>query len=61
MNSSIFICQLSQVKQNKIKKLVTKHLKAEGFKADKINEIIENVMSDRLVNIEEVVDISQFL
>ena len=61
MSSSIFICQLSQGKQNKIKKLVTKHLKAEGYENNKINEIIENVMSDRLVNIEEVVDISQFL
>jgi hypothetical protein len=61
MNSSIFICQLSQVKQNKIKNLVSKHLIAEGFENDKIQEIIENVMSDRLVNIEEVVDINQFL
>jgi len=58
MNSSIFICQLSQGKQNKIKKLVTNHLIAEGFENDKIDEIIENVMSDRLVNVEEIVNIN---
>ena len=61
MNSSIFICQLSQAKQNKLKKLVTKNLVSEGFDNDNINEIVENVMSDRLANIEEVVDISEFL
>jgi len=61
MNSSIFVCNLSQDKQNKIKKLVTKHLKVEGLEVDKIKEIVGNVMSDRLVNIEEIVDISQFL
>ena len=61
MNSSIFVCQLSQVKQNKIKKLVSKHLRNEGFGIDKVNEIIENVMSDRLVNVEEIIDISEFL
>jgi len=54
MNSSIFICQLSQAKQNKIKKLVTRHLRSEGFDNDKVDEIIENVMNDRLLLIEEL-------
>ena len=61
MDSSIFICELTQVKQNKVKKLVKRYLVSEGFDNDKVDEIIENVMSDRLVNIEEVVDINPFL
>ena len=61
MSSSIFVCQLSQQKQSLIKKKVKQHLTLEGHKKDYIDEVISNVMADRLVNLEEIMDIEQFL
>lgn len=61
MNTSIFICQLSQQKQELIQKKVKRHLTLEGHTKDYIQEVIENVMADRLVNLQEVININQFL
>ena len=61
MNTSIFICQLSQSKQDLIQKKVKRYLTLEGHDKEYIEEIIENVMADRLVNLEEVININQFL
>ena len=61
MNTSIFICELSQQKQSLIEKKVKRHLTLQGHTKDYIVEVIGNVMADRLVNLEEVIDIKQFL
>ena len=61
MNTSIFICQLSQAKQSLIEKKVKRHLTLQGHTKDYIEEVIDNVMADRLVNLEEVINIKQFL
>ena len=61
MSTSIFICQLSQSKQDLIQKKVKRYLTLEGHTKEYIEEVIENVMVDRLVNLEEVININQFL
>ncbi|NFI55904.1 hypothetical protein FDA48_05870 [Clostridium botulinum] len=61
MKSSIFICQLSNKNQNKIREVVKSFLIKEGYNNKQTNEILSNVMDDRLCNIEEIVDIQQFL
>ena len=61
MNTNIFICQLSQSKQDLIQKKVKRHLTLEGHTKDYISEVIGNVMADTLVNLEEVININQFL
>ena len=61
MNTSIFICQLSQSKQDIIQKKVKRYLTLEGHTKEYIEEAIDNVMADRLVNLEEVINIKQFL
>jgi hypothetical protein len=59
--TSIFICQLSQSKQNIIKAQVSSYLTSQGYTSHERKEIIENVMSDRLVLLEDYIDIKQFL
>lgn len=61
MNTNIFICQLSQSKQSLIEKKVKRYLTLQGHTKDYIAEVIDNVMEDRLVNLEEIMDIKQFL
>jgi hypothetical protein len=61
MNTSIFICQLSQQKQDLIQKKVKRHLTLEGHTKDYIQEVIGNVMADRLVNLQEIINVNQFL
>ena len=61
MSTSIFICQLSQQKQDLIQKKVKRYLTLEGHTKDYIQEVIDNVMADRLVNLQEVINIKQFL
>ena len=61
MNTNIFICQLSQSKQDLIQKKVKRYLTLEGHDKDYIQEVIDNVMSNRLVNLQEVINIKQFL
>jgi hypothetical protein len=61
MNTSIFICQLSQQKQDLIQKKVKRHLTLEGHTKEYIQEVIDSVMSDRLVNLEEIINVNQFL
>lgn len=61
MNTSIFICQLSQQKQDLIEKKVKRYLTLQGHTKDYIEEVIENVMADRLVSLQEVMNINQFL
>lgn len=61
MNSNIFVCELSKDNQDKIKSLVHKYLNEEGYDEESIQEIIENVMLERLWNIEEIINIEPFL
>lgn len=61
MDSTIFICQLKEENQSKIKKLVNKYLTDEGYDNKDIEEITLNVMSDRLCLLSEVMDIETFL
>lgn len=61
MNTNIFICQLSQSKQSLIEKKVKWYLILEGHTKEYISEVIDNVMDDRLVNLEEIINIKQFL
>lgn len=61
MNTSIFICQLSQQKQDLIQRKVKRYLTLQGHTKDYIQEVIDNVMADRLVNLQEMMNIKQFL
>jgi len=61
MNTNIFICQLSQQKQDLIERKVKRYLTLQGHTKDYIAEVIGNVMADTLVNLEEVININQFL
>jgi len=60
IDSNSFVCQLSIENQNKVKKLVSEYLVKEGYNQKEIDETIENVMNDRLWNIEEAIDITPF-
>lgn len=61
MNNNIFICQLPKEKQNKIKHLLSCYLHDEGFSEKESDNIIKNVMDDKLSIIENVIDIEEFL
>jgi ribosomal protein S13 len=61
MSANTFVAQLSKEKQEKIKQIVIEYLTIEGYDNDKIEETIENVMDDRLWNIEQIIDINLFI
>lgn len=61
MKTTIFIAELSNDNQEKIKKMIIEFLTTEGYENKKIQEIIENVMNERLCNLEEFIDIEPFL
>lgn len=61
MNTTVFICQLSETKQNYIKKKITEYLTNEGYSEEYIDECIDNVMDDRLVNVEEIININELM
>ncbi|WP_288326116.1 hypothetical protein [uncultured Clostridium sp.] len=61
MKTTIFIAELSNENQEKIKKMIIEFLTTEGYENKKIQEIIENVMNERLCNLEEFIDIEPFL
>lgn len=61
MNTTIFIAELSNENQEKIKKMIIEFLTTEGYENKKIQEIIENVMNERLCDLEEFIDIEPFL
>lgn len=61
MNTTIFIAELSNENQEKIKKMIIEFLTTEGYENKKIQEIIENVMNGRLCDLEEFIDIEPFL
>lgn len=61
MNANEFIYALSKENQEKIKRLVTDYLVKEGYDDDKIKETLENVMSERLWVISDIIDIEPFL
>ena len=44
-----------------MQKKVKRYLTLEGHTKEYIEEVIDNVMSNRLVNLEEVINIKQFL
>lgn len=57
MNTNIFICQLHKNIQNKIEKLVTNYLKENDcFTQENLN----NIMNDRLENLNQEGFTSQF-
>ncbi|OSA86516.1 UNVERIFIED_ORG: hypothetical protein B2H98_18205 [Clostridium botulinum] len=59
VSNTLFICQLSKEKQNLIKKLTIEYLVNEGYEINKIDEIVENVMNNRLWIIENFIDLKQ--
>lgn len=61
LNSTVFVCQLSEEKQNKIVELVTAHFKEKGYNDDEIAQINESVLENRLWNVEDIIDIKPFL
>lgn len=61
MKTTIFIAELSNENQEKIKKMIIEFLTTEGYENKKIQEIIENAMNERLCNLEEFIDIEPFL
>lgn len=61
MKNTIFICELSMDKQEEIKDKVRSYFKNNGYTEIEINEICTNVMDDRLVNVEEILDIEPYL
>jgi hypothetical protein len=58
-SSTIFICQLPPEQQGKIRTMVAEYLSKNNY--DNVEEIIENVMSDKLTLLEEFFDINEFL
>lgn len=62
MDTNIFICQLSQRQQEKIKDIVTKYCNKQGYNEEETTEMIINVLEDRLCLLEEIeVDTVGFL
>lgn len=62
LDTSIFICQLSDRQQEKIKDIVSKYCHKENFTEEEKAEMIKNVMDDRLSLLEEIeVDTVGFL
>lgn len=59
LNTTIFICQLPQDIQDYIQGYVWEYLFDEGYNAIEIKEALENVMSDRIVNVEYVLDMDE--
>ena len=60
MNTTIFVNELSNENQEKIKKMVIYFLTKENYELSKIEEIVSNVMDDRLCNLENFIDITLF-
>lgn len=58
---NIFIAELSKENQKKIEGMVRNYLIKENYDQEKIEEIIFNVLNDRLCNLEEFFDIEPFL
>lgn len=58
ISGSMFISQLPKEKQLKIKFLVKQYLTEQGFDDLEKFKIIKNVMSDRLLLIDDIVDIN---
>lgn len=54
LDTDIFICQLPVNKQLLINKEVLKYCNEEKFTESETEEIIQNVMSDRLCLLEEI-------
>lgn len=62
MDTNIFICQLSNRQQEKIKNIVIKYCIKQGYDEEETKEMIINVMEDRLCLLEEIeVDTVGFL
>lgn len=61
MNSALFICQLSKENQEKIRKEIYDYLVKEEFGENEISEILKNAMDCRLVEVEEFINIEQYL
>ncbi len=61
MNSNIFVCQLPEKSQNKLKRMIKEHFLQEGYSAADIKKIIESVMENRLWNVEEIIDINELI
>jgi hypothetical protein len=59
LNTTIFICQLPQDIQDYIQGYVWEYLFNEGYNAIEIKETLENVMCDRIVNVEHVLDMDE--
>ena len=59
LNTTQFICQLSQDIQSEIKHRLECYFHTEGIVGDEADKIIENAMNDRLVSIEDVIDLDE--
>lgn len=59
LDTNIFICQLPQDIQDYIQEYVWEYLFDEGYNAIEIEKSLENVMCDRLVNVENVLDMDE--
>lgn len=57
MNTLLYVCQLSQSSQDYIKESVLKTL--SDYTQEEQMEIIENVMSDRICNVVEIINMKK--
>ena len=60
-SSNVYIAQLPDEVQLQIKQDLITALTKEGYSSEEIEEILENAMSDRLVNLEDCIDIQPYL
>ena len=57
INASIFVCQLSEPQQRYIRKKMIEYLTKEGYNKKYIDECINNVIDDRVINVEDIIKI----
>lgn len=61
MSTTIFICQLPQDKQKAIEKAVIEFLYLYGYRGQELKEVTKNAMSSRLCDIEENINVIEFI
>ena len=59
INTNLYVCQLSDDIQKYIHDYAWEYLFNEGYNAIEIKEALENVMCDKIVNVEHVLDMEE--
>ena len=59
LNTQLYVCQLSHLAQDYIYNYVDEYLFDEGYDENTRKEALENVMCERLCNIDHVLDMDE--